>query len=732
MIGFPRISERCAAALLLLTQPLLLAYSASRDSPTWDEIAHLAAGIGHWVGGNFDLYSVNPPLVRLVAALPVLPASHGIDAAELSAVRARFLRPEFALGQRLFARASRDAFTWMMLARWGCIPFIVVGAFVCYRWARELYGGASGLFALALWCASPTVLAYGHLITPDAAAAGLGAAAGYSYWKWLRAPSWARAAVAGLALGFAALAKTTWIFLFPLWVFFWMLTRVGKHQSRSPSLATKHRAPSREVLQERANVRLGEPTKRVVPNALQLVVVILIAVDVINFGYAGEGSFQPLGRFRFVSATFGGGSREPRRFQGSVFEHVPVPLPSEFVHGIDLQCWDFERTMPSYLRGEWRDGGWWYYYLYALAIKEPLGTWGLLALSIGLAIFGRRSKTPMPSAVSAAGSLGQKTGDNSTTPSPPFDRSTSSRLTAGVPSTVPSTGSGKANGEGAEKADGTRSVPATLRAGECAEPTRYRASWRDELFLLAPAVVVMALVSSQTGFNHHVRYVLPCLPFLFISMSKVARCVEFKQWKIATFAGALLIWSIGSSLYYFPHSMSYFNELAGGPLGGHYHLGNSNIDWGQDLLFLQRWYEEHPEARPLHLAYDMPLIDPKTSAGVESVGVPAGPVMNRPGAAAARDWPWNIGIRNAPVEVSRYKDKSMGPQPGWFVVSVNQIHRRDGDLEYFLEFDPIATIGYSMYVYHITLGDANRVRRKLGMSELAAVTRDKELGTRDR
>ena len=47
---------------------------------------------------------------------------------------------------------------------------------------------------------------------------------------------------------------------------------------------------------------------------------------------------------------------------------------------IDVQRRDFEsfgRT--SYLRGVFRDHGWWYYYLYALAIKVPLGTW-LLAL----------------------------------------------------------------------------------------------------------------------------------------------------------------------------------------------------------------------------------------------------------------------------------------------------------------------------------------------------------------
>jgi len=42
----------------------------------------------------------------------------------------------------------------------------------------------------------------------------------------------------------------------------------------------------------------------------------------------------------------------------------------------------------------------------------------------------------------------------------------------------------------------------------------------------------------------------------------------------------------------------------------------------------------------------------------------------------------------------------------------------DWNYEYFLRFNPIATAGYSIYIYHITLDEANRVRRELGLAEL--------------
>jgi len=225
--------------------------------------------------------------------------------------------------------------------------------------------------------------------------------------------------------------------------------------------------------------------------------------------------------------------------------------------------------------------------------------------------------------------------------------------------------------------------------GRWAERTRYSASWRDEMVLLVPAIAVLVLVSSQTGFNHHVRYVLPALPFIFIWASKVARCIEFRHWGIAAVAGGALAWSTVSSLSVGTHSLSYFNELAGGPLGGHYHLANSNADWGQDLMNLKRWLDKHPEARPLTLAYDQLLIDPKT-VGVEYTGQP-------------------------PTD---------GPHPGWHAIGVNLIHRCKGDYQYFLELQPVGMAGYSIYIYDISAEEADRVRQKLGLPSLAEAEKD--------
>ena len=74
----PRLS-RGAAVLLLTVHASLLALGAYVHSPTLNEPGHLASGLSHWKLGRFDAYCVNPPLVRMVAAVPILFAGAKTD-----------------------------------------------------------------------------------------------------------------------------------------------------------------------------------------------------------------------------------------------------------------------------------------------------------------------------------------------------------------------------------------------------------------------------------------------------------------------------------------------------------------------------------------------------------------------------------------------------------------------------------------------------------------------------
>jgi hypothetical protein len=72
------------------------------------------------------------------------------------------------------------------------------------------------------------------------------------------------------------------------------------------------------------------------------------------------------------------------RFQREAWKWIPIPLPRYFVQGMDQQTYDVDSfTWESYLRGEMRKGkGWWYYYLYAFLVKNPIGTLALFPLAL--------------------------------------------------------------------------------------------------------------------------------------------------------------------------------------------------------------------------------------------------------------------------------------------------------------------------------------------------------------
>src|SRR5690606_18779221 len=101
---------------------------------------------------------------------------------------------------------------------------------------------------------------------------------------------------------------------------------------------------------------------------------------------------QRLGDYRFQSHIMTGYDGDAKsfppgnRFADTWLAKAPVPFPKNYVQGIDTQKVDFERGMRSYLGGEWSDRGWWYFYLYAGAIKIPLGTLLLFALATVVSI----------------------------------------------------------------------------------------------------------------------------------------------------------------------------------------------------------------------------------------------------------------------------------------------------------------------------------------------------------
>ncbi len=223
----------------------------------------------------------------------------------------------------------------------------------------------------------------------------------------------------------------------------------------------------------------------------------------------------------------------------------------------------------------------------------------------------------------------------------------------------------------------------------------YRGSFEDEALLIGSIVAVMVLVSSQTGFSHHARYVIPALPFVFVWTAKTANAFSLRQRFLSVLVVVFGVWSVSSSIWVYPHSYSYFNELVGGPTHGAEHFSESNVAWGQDLFYLKAWLERHPEARPLyakdHAYFDLKIV------GIE-----------------AREPP----VDSTAISARQTMKEQLGPMPGWYAMNVCRLHEEGGNYAYLRRFRPLSLVAYSYRIYHLELDEVNCVRRDMGLLEL--------------
>jgi len=196
--------------------------SVRGDSATFDETAHLGAGVSYIERGDFRLNPEHPPLAKMIAAAPlVLLGRTGAD--YQSAAWNGPPSDQWTFGFELLNGPKGAAVRWdpavrLLPARLAMLGLGVLLLVATYGWAREMWGKAAGLLALVLAATSPTVLAHARLVATDAPAALGVIATLWAFWRWTVAPSWRRAVATGAALGAALLFKFNTALLAPILV----------------------------------------------------------------------------------------------------------------------------------------------------------------------------------------------------------------------------------------------------------------------------------------------------------------------------------------------------------------------------------------------------------------------------------------------------------------------------------------------------------------------------------
>ena len=167
-------------------------------------------GTCRWKTGDFGLNPEHPPMVKMLAALPILNMP-----LRLPALQNREFKHEAFLGGKEFL-FKNDADTMLFRARMAAASLTLLLALLVFLAGQEMFGTAAGFVALILLVFDPNQLAHGAFVTTDTGLTCFLFATVYCFYRFVKKPSIGRLLLVGLAGGLALASKHTGILIFPI------------------------------------------------------------------------------------------------------------------------------------------------------------------------------------------------------------------------------------------------------------------------------------------------------------------------------------------------------------------------------------------------------------------------------------------------------------------------------------------------------------------------------------
>jgi 4-amino-4-deoxy-L-arabinose transferase-like glycosyltransferase len=352
-------ATRVALAFLILAACLLAASTWRVYSNTWDEPEHLAAGIELLDKGRYEYDTEHPPIVRIFMALGPY----------LAGARSFGTPPPDGVQEGVDILYSGGHYTlYLTLARLGTLPFLALLLYATWLWARRLSSSSGeALLAVLLLASVPPILGHAALATLDVAAAGTVLLALYALQCWLSSARWRDAVFFGLASGVAIGSKFSAV---PF-----LLLGFGV-------LGLAH-----SILQWRTSRDApGRPDRnRWLGFAILLCATLVPLALAYGIRSPSAASFSHRYQWAIVFLQHEHGLSHDA---GVMLEHLWLPQWVQgFFEGIIAIKAHNDSGHLSFLLGQLRSTGWWYFYLVALAAKTPIPL--LVTGPIGMVVLAR-------------------------------------------------------------------------------------------------------------------------------------------------------------------------------------------------------------------------------------------------------------------------------------------------------------------------------------------------------
>jgi len=324
-------------------------------SAVYDEPLHIASGMEWLNKGTYTYDLEHPPIARLAVALG--PYIKGLRSSPL---------PNAIDDGNAILYSGGNYWSNLASARSGNLPFLALGCFSVFLWARRWFSKAAAIWAVLLFVSLPPILGHAGLATVDMACAATVTIALYAFVRCLEDPTWQRLILLGAALALAFLCKFSSV-AFLGSCFFCTLVYV----------ALGKRGASFNLIRWR---RLF----------VRVLIVCGVAFMLMWAGY--RFSLSPISAHTVANATIDHAFAKRPLVHSLAYKAIKVPIPlGQVINGIHiLECHNASGH-GSYLFGEYRRTGWWYFFPVVVGVKTPIGFLILAGCGIFAIVRGYRS-----------------------------------------------------------------------------------------------------------------------------------------------------------------------------------------------------------------------------------------------------------------------------------------------------------------------------------------------------
>jgi hypothetical protein len=210
----PRRAYFISVLLLIVVLACELVLSIRQQSQTIDEGQHILAGHQYWKHRDFGSNPEHPPLVKLVAGLPLLSLDlnpTAVLSGPTKAANANAVVP--FLYQN---RTGADTILFRTRIAASLLTFLLAGLLLLGGY--EMLGPVPALLGLALLVFDPNILANGALVTTDLGESCFLFTAVYAFYRYVKKKDAANLACCGVAVTLALAAKHSGLVILPILV----------------------------------------------------------------------------------------------------------------------------------------------------------------------------------------------------------------------------------------------------------------------------------------------------------------------------------------------------------------------------------------------------------------------------------------------------------------------------------------------------------------------------------